>query len=170
MLIELGHFRIRSWHASDAASVVRHVNNYNVTRQLRDRVPFPYTHADAHAFLAQVAAQRPETNFAIESGGEAVGAIGFMLGTDMDRVSAEIGYWLGEPLWGKGIMTAALRTATEYGFATYGLTRIFATPRADNPASIRVLEKAGYTREALLRRAAIKEGKIVDLLLYSQIR
>jgi RimJ/RimL family protein N-acetyltransferase len=170
MLIDLGHLCIRPWSPADAEAIVRHVNNYNVTRQLRDRVPYPYTRADADAFLSKVTRERPETNFAIESGGEAVGAIGFMLGTDMDRVSAEIGYWLAEPLWGKGIMTAAVRAATEYGFATYGLTRIFATPRADNPSSIRVLEKAGYTREALLRRAAIKEGRIIDLLLYSQIR
>src|SRR5262245_31488557 len=170
MNLEVDQFRIRSWRPSDADAIVRYANNYNIARHLRDRFPFPYTMRDARAFLANVMREQPETNFAIEFDQEAVGAIGYMLGTDMDRVSAVIGYWLAEPLWGKGVMTAALRAATDHGFKAYDLTRIFATPRADNPASIRVLEKAGYTREALLRRAAIKEGKIVDLLLYSVVR
>jgi RimJ/RimL family protein N-acetyltransferase len=170
MNMEFDHFRIRSWRPNDAEAIVRYANNYNIARHLRDRFPYPYTMKDARAFLTNVLREKPEANFAIEFDGEAVGAVGYMLGTDMDRVSAEIGYWLAEPLWGKGIMTAALRAATDYGFKAYDLTRIFATPRADNPASVRVLEKAGYTREALLRRAAIKEGKIIDLLLYSRIR
>jgi [ribosomal protein S5]-alanine N-acetyltransferase len=173
MLLELDEIRVRSLRPQDAESLARYANNVNIAKQLRDRFPHPYSLEDAHQFLRTQNAE-PERNFAIayRSGpaDEAIGVIGFVLATDIDRVSAEIGYWLGEPFWGKGYCTAVLRSVTEYGFDTFSLTRIFATPRADNAASCRVLEKAGYTREAILRRAAIKQGEVLDMALYAKIR
>jgi [ribosomal protein S5]-alanine N-acetyltransferase len=98
-----------------------------------------------------------------------VGAIGFVMRTDVERVSAEIGYWVGEAFWGRGIATAALAAVTRYAIETHGLTRLFALPFAWNAASCRVLEKAGYVLEARLRRSAIKDGVIVDQMQYAFI-
>jgi RimJ/RimL family protein N-acetyltransferase len=107
--------------------------------------------------------------FAIAVEDEAVGGIGFTVLTDVERVSAEIGYWLGEPFWGRGIVTEALAAVTRYAIDTCRLTRVYALPFAHNTASCRVLEKAGYTLECRLRRSAIKDGLIVDQLQYSFI-
>ncbi|HEY7057654.1 MAG TPA: GNAT family protein, partial [Vicinamibacterales bacterium] len=109
------------------------------------------------------------TTFAIDVGGEAVGGIGFSPGTDVERFSAEIGYWLGEPFWGRGIAAEALRLVSEYAFAECNVLRLFALPFADNQRSMRVLEKAGYTREAILRASSVKFGDIRDQALYALI-
>jgi [ribosomal protein S5]-alanine N-acetyltransferase len=103
----------------------------------------------------------------VEVGGEAVGGVGLLPKSDIERLSAEIGYWIGEATWGKGIATAAVKTLSTYEFKELGLTRIFAVPLVSNPASVRVLEKAGYVREGVLRRSAIKEGIILDQVLYA---
>jgi RimJ/RimL family protein N-acetyltransferase len=134
---------------------------------MRDSFPHPYTRDDAEVWIALVEEEKPQTQFAIETHGEAAGGIGLMLKSDVERRSAEVGYWLGEAVWGKGIATAAVRGLTDYGFAAFGLTRIFAVPFANNPASTRVLEKAGYIREGVMRRSAIKEGIILDQVLYA---
>jgi RimJ/RimL family protein N-acetyltransferase len=112
---------------------------------------------------------RPETFFAIVVDREAVGGIGFVLQSDVDRMSAEIGYWLGEALWGRGIVTDALGAVTRHAIEQHRLTRLFALPFASNTASCRVLEKAGYVLEARLRRSAIKDGVIVDQFQYAYI-
>ena len=148
-------------------SLVRHANNYEVWRHLRDRFPHPYTRADADEWIAFAQQQDPQTQFAIEVHGEATGGIGLMLRNDVERCSAEIGYWLGEAVWGKGVATAAVQALTDYGFTAFGLTRIFAVPFANSQASMRVLEKAGYVREGVMRRSAIKEGVVLDQVLYA---
>ena len=153
----------------DLNSLVEHANNRNISVNLRDAFPHPYLKRDGRQFLRRMRATRPETTFAIAVSGQAVGAIGFVLRDDVDRVSSEIGYWLGEPLWGRGIMTEALVAVTQYAVATYGLTRLFALPFASNAASCRVLEKAGYVVEARLRRSVIKDGAVVDQLQYAFI-
>ena len=121
----------------------------------------------ARTFLGWLAKQPSPTVWAIEVHGEAAGGIGIELHSDVERVSAEIGYWLGEDLWGRGIATEALRAVTAEAFTRYDITRLYAVPFADHPASVRVLEKAGYVREGLMRRSAIKEGKIRDQFLYA---
>src|SRR6185503_2988124 len=128
-----------------------------------------YTTRDGNAFLKHIRGQRPEMAFAIAVNGEAVGGIGFQLGGDVERVSAEIGYWLGQPFWGRGITTEALVALTEYAIVTHGLKRVVAVPFAWNTASCRVLEKAGYELEARLRRSAVKDGTITDQLQYAFI-
>jgi len=124
---------------------------------------------DARAFLKMVTERTPETMFAIAVDGEAVGGIGFVLHPDVERVSAEIGYWLAEPFWGRGIVTQALAAVTAHAIETHGLTRIYAVPFAWNAASCRVLEKAGYVLEGRLRKSAIKDGKLTDQLQYAFI-
>ena len=158
---------IRSWQASDLESLVTHANNRNIWINLRDRFPHPYTTRDGSAFLRHTREQRPETAFAIAVNGEAVGGIGFQVRGDVERVSAEIGYWLGEPFWGRGITTEALVALTEYAIAAHALTRVYAVPFAGNAASCRVLEKAGYLLEGRLRRSAVKDGVITDQLQYA---
>lgn len=154
---------------SDTASLVRHANNINVAKQLRDRFPYPYTARAAREFLERIVGVYPQTNLAIEVHGDAAGGIGFVPGTDVERYSAEIGYWLGEPLWGRGIVTEALSLVTEHAFAHHNLLRVFALPFADNAASARVLEKAGYALEGRLLQSSVKFGFPRDQLIYARI-
>jgi [ribosomal protein S5]-alanine N-acetyltransferase len=160
---------VRSWLPDDLGSLVANADNRNIWLNLRDRFPHPYTRRAGREFIRQARSQHPETMFAIAVAGEAVGGIGFTVLTDVERVSAEIGYWLGEPFWGRGIVTEALVAVTRHAIDTCRLTRVFALPFAHNTASCRVLEKAGYTLEAHLRRSAIKDGRIVDQLQYAFI-
>jgi len=169
MRIPLTHAQVRSWQTTDVESLAVHANNREVWRNLRDSFPHPYTPADARAYIRSALRLSPETRFAIAVDGQAVGGIGFMLHGDVERVSAEIGYWLGQAFWGRGITTEALRAVTLHAVETHGLTRVFAVPFEWNPPSFRVLEKAGYTREARLRRSAIKDGRVIDQLLYAYV-
>lgn len=170
MQLDLGICRVRSWRASDLSSLVRNANNRRIWINLRDRFPFPYTEDAGRQWLAFVTAANVESNFAIEVDGAAVGGIGFIPGTDVERISAEVGYWLGEAHWGRGIATVALGGISEYAFEAFDLHRLFALPFAENLASRRVLEKAGYRLEAILRMSAIKDGRILDQALYSRTR
>ena len=114
--------------------------------------------------------QSPETIFAIASADEAIGCIGMLPQNDVARLSAEVGYWLGEPFWGRGIATAALKALTEHAFTEFDLVRLYATVMEWNPASARVLEKAGYEYEGLMRKSAVKDGQVIDQWLYAIVR
>jgi ribosomal-protein-alanine N-acetyltransferase len=158
---------VRSWRASDVGSLVAQANNRKIWLNLRDRFPHPYSKSDGRAYIRLARAMDPETFFAIDMDGQAVGAIGYVMQPDVERVSAEVGYWLGEAFWGRGIASDALRAITLYAIERHGLTRLFAVPFAYNTGSCRVLEKAGYVLEARLHRSAIKDGVIVDQLQYA---
>jgi RimJ/RimL family protein N-acetyltransferase len=170
MRIDIGEWCIRSVTAADADSIVKYANNRRISINLRDRFPYPYRRADAEAFLAAAMSQQPESDFTIASATEAIGGIGFHRQVDVHRLSAEIGYWLGEPFWGQGIATRAVRALTEWVFATSPLVRLYAHVFEWNPASARVLEKAGYTLEGRLRRSVLKEGQLIDQLMYAIVR
>lgn len=167
--IPLRTCEVRSWRAADLASLVEHANNRQIWINLRDAFPHPYTPRDARRFLRHITTVSPETTFAIAVAGRAIGAISYVLRTDVERVSAEIGYWLGEAYWGRGIATEAIGAITRYAIDAHGLTRLYALPFARNAASCRALEKAGYVLEARLRRSAIKDGTVVDQLQYAFI-
>jgi RimJ/RimL family protein N-acetyltransferase len=160
---------LRPWRLDDAEALVRHANNVNVARQLRDRFPHPYTRAAALAFLRFATSTERPSNLAIDVQGEAVGGVGYVPGTDVERYSAEVGYWLGESLWGRGIATEALVLLTDHVFQSENLLRCFALPFADNVGSIRVLEKAGYAREGILQSSSVKYGKPRDQAMYARI-
>jgi RimJ/RimL family protein N-acetyltransferase len=162
--------QLRPWRTDDAASLVRHASNRKVWINLRDTFPHPYTPADACQWLDRVTVLRPITHLAIAVGGEAVGGIGFEPQADVLRRSAEVGFWLGEPFWGRGIATAALVALSAHAFATTDLCRLFAYVFEWNPGSMRVLEKAGYVREACLRRAVVKDGRQIDQFLYALVK
>ena len=167
MTISLELCTLRPWREGDQESLVRHADNPNVALHLRDRFPQPYTRADADAWIAIASRESPALHLAIVVEGQAVGGIGLIPGSDIHRVSAEVGYWLGEEFWGRGIATCALRGITSYAFQEFAiLNRLFAYVEADHPASIRVLEKAGYRLEGKLIGGAIKRGTIVDQFLF----
>lgn len=170
MLLDLGDLSVRSWRKDDLKALVRHANNAKIAANLRDQFPHPYTRRDAIDFLDYAQVQEPESSFAIEYGGEAAGGVGFQLGRDIARISAEMGYWLGEEFWGRGLATRAVKAAADWAFDNYTLTRVFAMAFAHNAGSIRVLEKAGFEREGLLRRSAIKNGVILDQVLFAKVR
>lgn len=165
--LDCGRCILRPWREGDESSLVRHADNYEVWRRLRDSFPHPYKHSDAGWWISFARSREPMTHFAIEADGEAIGGIGLEPGSDIERRTAEIGYWLGEAFWGRGIATAAVRAMTNHGFESLDLTRIFAVPFADNAASIHVLEKSGYVREGTMRRSATKEGVVLDQILYA---
>ena len=161
---------IRSWQRGDEQTLAYHANNKAIWLNLRDGFPHPYTIADAHQWIEHNVGAYPETTFAITVGGEAIGGIGLVLQNDIERCSAEVGYWIGQTYWGRGIVTAALKSITHYAFDTFALTRLYAVPFLRNPASIKVLEKAGYQCEGIMRRSAIKDGQVVDQALFACIK
>lgn len=170
MELKLDRCTVRSFRAGDAESIAEHANNRGVWINVRDRFPHPYTLKDAEAYLGRVMSTRPETSFAIDVGGAAIGAIGIEPGEGEYHGSAEIGYWLGEAYWGRGIATEVLRAMTEYAFSTFGLHRLEAIAFEWNAASARVIEKAGYQFEGRLRKSILKAGKPVDELVYAIVR
>jgi ribosomal-protein-alanine N-acetyltransferase len=168
--LQLSRCTVRPWALTDAESLQRHADNRKVSSQLRDRFPFPYGIEQARTFLGWITTQPAPTVWAIEVGGEAVGGIGIEMHSDVERVSAEIGYWLGESMWGRGIATEALVAVTAEAFKRFDITRLYAVPFADHAASVRVLEKAGYVREGRMHRSAIKDGTVRDQLLLATYR
>lgn len=170
MEIKLSRCTIRPWQAGDEDSLVRHANNIKIWRNVRDAFPHPYTMKDAKGWIEQTGKESPVTNFAIEVDGQAVGAVGLMLQTDIFRRTAEIGYWLGEEFWGRGIVTEAVRATVEYGFANFDIARIFAGVLEWNKGSMRVLEKAGFQFEVRMRKAVTKDGHTMDDFIYAIVR
>ena len=161
---------LRLWTIEDAVAIQRYANNRNIWINLRDMFPHPYSLENAHAFLGFVLKEKPTTTFAIATDAEAIGCIGLRLGDDVHRKTAELGYWLGEPFWGRGIMSEAVQEFTRWAFGAFGLQRIYAQPFADNAGSARVLEKAGFVCEGRLRSNVFKDGKVLDSLLYALVR
>lgn len=164
-------FVLRKWRASDADSIVKYANNKKIADNLRDGFPHPYVLADAQNYIRSMS---PDSDaricLAIEAGGEAVGSIGVFLKEDVYRKSAEIGYWLGEPFWGHGIMTEAIRQMCGMAFERLDIVRIYAEPFAYNAGSRRALEKAGFILEGVLRKSICKNGQIHDSCIYALVK
>ena len=170
IFLETDRLYLRSWKDGDEDCLVKYANNRKVSINLRDRFPFPYTLNDAHEWIAFAGSKEPVINFAIEFDGQAVGGIGLIPGEDVFRRCAEIGYWLGEPFWGKGLMVEALKAVTLYAFEQLDFIRLHAGVFDWNPASARVLEKAGYILESRMKKSVFKDGQILDQLMYVSIR
>jgi ribosomal-protein-alanine N-acetyltransferase len=160
---------LRPWQDGDRSSLVRFANNRNVWRNLKDRFPHPYTERDADAWLALARSKPGRTNWAIEVDGLAVGGVGLEPMSDVYARTAHIGYWLGEPYWGRGIMTAAVQAIAEHAFSPLGFKRIETPVFAWNPASMRVLEKCGFVREGVMAKSVLKDGELIDSVLYARI-
>lgn len=162
-------FILREWRRSDAADVAKYANNEKIARNLRDVFPYPYTLKDAKEFIDDCLEEDDFLMFrAIEADGHAVGSIALCRDDGMYRPRAELGYWLAEDFWGKGIMTEAVRRICKEGFARWDdLLRIYAEPYARNAGSRRVLEKAGFTLEGILRRNVFIWGEVCDSCMYA---
>lgn len=163
---------LRPWRRGDEGALVREADDFEIWRSVRDRFPHPYTTADAERWIDHtIAVPGPARNFAVVCGNGPVGGVGLDLRNDIHRCSAEVGYWIGRAWWGRGFATEAVRRIAEYAFDTFDfLTRLEAHVFVSNPASARVLEKAGFEREARLRRAVVKEGVVQDDLVYARLR
>jgi RimJ/RimL family protein N-acetyltransferase len=168
---------VRSLELADAEAIAKYANNRRVSINLRDSFPYPYTLDDARKWLRICARRERETEWAIArlvnehaSSSEYIGGVGVHPMPDVYRLSAEVGYWLAEPFWGKGIATAAVKAVVNYVFTDFEFIRLHAGVFAWNPASARVLEKAGFSLESRMRKAVLKDGKIVDQLMYVVLR
>jgi len=170
MQLSFGEYRIRDWCEDDAPGIVKYANNHLISKNLRDGFPHPYRLADAEGFLAKVRLQDPRTFFALATDAEVIGGIGLGMGVDVHRHTAEMGFWLAEPYWGRGIMTEAVKRFATYSFEQLDLQRIYAEPYETNPASARVLEKAGFRLEGTMRANVYKEGRVLDQLLYARVK
>ena len=157
--------QIRPWTLEDAADLAEALNNKNIQNNLRDGLPYPYTQSDALDFIqAMLNSDKDATYaFAIVSDGKAVGSIGVFRQNNIHRLTAEMGYYIAEPFWGKGLGTDAIKQVSQYIFNNTDIIRIFAEPFAYNTASCRILEKSGFVFEGTLRSNAIKNGQIIDM-------
>lgn len=160
-------YKLRAWKKSDLESLVKYANNWQVAKYLTGRFPYPYTKEAGEAFINFATSSSPIHIFAIDIGGEACGTIGIHPQEDIHSYNAELGYWLGEPFWGKGIITKAVMEMVEYGFNNYEITRIFARPFGTNVGSQKVLEKAGFILEGRFEKTIFKKDRFEDELIYA---
>ena len=163
---------LRPWKTEDATDLAAAISNKKVLDNLRDGIPYPYTEKDAVEFISATLAADKDSQyaFAITCDGKVIGSIGVFRRDNVHRLTAEMGYYIAEPYWGKGIMTEAVRQMCGYVFDNTDIIRVFAEPFAHNSASCRVLEKAGFQFEGILRQNAIKNGQSVDMRMYAILR
>ena len=165
-------FTLRQWRREDAADVARYADNEKIAQNLRDVFPHPYTLADARGFVDICVTGDPEITLfrAIEADGHVIGSIALSRGSDVYQKTAELGYWLAEEYWGRSIMTRAVKQICEEGFSRWDIVRVYAEPFARNAPSRRVLEKAGFTLEGVMRRGVYKRGQVLDFCMYALLR
>lgn len=169
--IEGDGYVLRELSYADCDSLAENANNEKIWNNVMDHFPHPYTREDAFDYISMVGAMPGSPmRFAIEIDGKAVGSIGFGSEGDIERVTAEIGYWLGEKYWGRGIMSKVLRDVTNYAFDNFHYEKIYALIFSYNEGSMQVAKKAGYMLEAVLHKAAIKNGRLIDFYYYSRMR
>lgn len=162
---------VREWQVADAEHLAALANDRRVSINLRDVFPYPYDLQDARLFISMARKKEPSTFFAVESSGELCGGIGYTLHKDVERIGAEVGYWLGYEFWGQGTGTAALGVVTGHIFRVHEeICRIYAVPFSGNLGSARILEKVGYRLEGTLRQSVIKEGRVLDQWMYAILR
>ena len=162
---------LRPWNNSDVHSLMKYANNKAIADNLRDAFPYPYTQKDALRFLEMAVSSDPHILIlAIDSKGEAIGSVGATPKEDVYRKNVEIGYWLARPFWGRGIITEVIRTFISHLWITYDIHRIYAEPFANNLASRKALEKAGFSCEAVFKENIIKNGNYHDSCIYSMLR
>jgi RimJ/RimL family protein N-acetyltransferase len=162
---------LRPWTLSDAEALALIADDINVADNLRDVFPHPYSLNDAISWLSNfIPKNDPPVYFAIIYENQLAGSIGITLKTDIYRKNVEIGYFVAQKYWGKGLATKAIKAVTSYAFRTFDIVRVYAEPFADNPASRRVLDKAGFTMEAVFKNYVIKNGIIKNSCIYSVLK
>jgi len=163
-------FVIRHWKADDEIDLQQHANNYNVSKYLRDRFPYPYTMNDALDWVNYMKGRKDDFNFAITINDKVIGGIGLELREDIYRKTPLLGYWLGEQFWGTGIMTEAVRLVADYAFNNLDIMSIQATVFSNNLKSMRVLEKVGFIKQGILKQCIIKNNEVFDEHIYAVFR
>lgn len=165
-------FKLRKWKHSDAECIVKYANNPKVANNLRNVFPYPYTIDDAKKYINDCIYNDESNQFirAIVVNEEAVGSIGVFIKDDVYCKSGEIGYWLGEPFWGNGIISEAIKQICSFVFQHSDIIRIFAEPYEYNIGSRKALEKAGFKLEGILKKSVYKNGKIFDSCIYALIK
>lgn len=161
------NFKIRPWEMSDIESLVKYANNWNVAKNMTDKFPYPYTENNGKAFIEFANKDFPIHFFAIDIDGKAIGGIGIHPQEDIHRNNAELGYWLAESFWGKGIISEAIKQMVDFAFNTYKINRVFAIPFGTNIASQKVLEKNNFILEGKFDKVLIKNGELLDELIYA---
>jgi ribosomal-protein-alanine N-acetyltransferase len=161
------NFKLRPWTINDLDSLVLNANNPFIAKFMTDEFPYPYSSENGKVFIEFATKDYPIHIFAIEVEGKAVGGIGIHPQQDIMKKNAELGYWLGEAYWGKGIITKAISEVAEFGFKTYDINRIFARPFGTNISSQKVLEKSGFILEARIEKSIFKNGEYLDELIYA---
>ena len=167
--LDCGVALLRPWRSDDLENLVANASHADVSRGLRDRFPYPYTGDDGRAWLAR-AVDDSDRAWAIEFEGAAVGGVSMHPGTDVHRHSAELGYWLGRRYWDRGLMSAVIGAFAPRAMSVFRLHRLYATVYANNPASMRVLEKVGFEREGVQKSAVVKRGELLDIIVYARTR
>lgn len=164
--------KIRKWELSDATDLSVALSNKKIQDNLRDGLPYPYTEQNAAEYISSmISADENETfAFAVTVDDKVIGSIGVFRQGNIHRQTAELGYYIAEEYWGKGVMTEAVKQICEYVFDKSDIIRIYAEPFAYNTASCRVLEKAGFQYEGTLRKNAVKNGKVIDMKMYSLLK
>ena len=171
MILEGKKCVLREWRKEDIKVLIQLANNKKIFNNLRDVFPYPYTKRDAENWINFVLSNNlPQTNFVITYHGQFAGGFGIIFKEDIYRFNAEIGYWLGEPFWNKGIISEAIILATNYIFKNFEIVRIYAEPFADNHASRKALEKAGYSMDVCLKNYVVKNNQIKDSCIYSILK
>ena len=160
-------FKLRSWSIDDREALTRNANNRLIAKFMTDGFPHPYNEADAERFIEMATSNTPANILCIEVDGEASGGIGIHPQADIHRMNAELGYWLAEHHWGKGIITKAIKEMVDYAFTSWDFQRIYAIPYGTNIGSQRVLEKAGFQLEATLEKTIIKNDEMLDELIFA---
>jgi len=160
---------LRSWSEADKTDLIAIANDREIWRNLTDLFPHPYTEADAAFWVDHAREPSASVHLAIEYQGYLAGGIGIIAGEGIHQKTGRFGYWLGRPFWGKGIATAAARAMVHHASEQLPFARLEAGVFAWNPASMRVLEKAGFVREGILRRSVFKDGEIVDAVMYAYL-
>lgn len=164
--------QIRKWELADAKDLSAALSNKKILDNLRDGLPYPYAEKDGRDYISAVLAANENDTFAfaITADRKVIGSIGAFRQGNIHRQTAELGYYIAEEYWGKGIMTKAVKQLCDYVFSNTDIIRIYAEPFADNAASCRVLEKAGFQLEGILRSNAVKNGKVLDMKMYSLLK
>lgn len=163
-------FTLRPWNIGDLYSLVKYANNRKISGNMTDKFPHPYTEENGRTFIQFATKDNPIHIFAIDINGEAVGGIGIHPQDDIHRKNAELGYWLAEPFWGQGIISRAVKLATDFAFETFEIDRLFARPFGTNIASQKVLEKNNFVLEGRFEKALIKDDVLLDELIYAMRR
>lgn len=169
-VLEGSVFRLRPWSMRDEGDLVKHANNKKIAINLRDGFPNPYSLSDARSWIKMVMENKKDVIYAIEVNGEACGGIGLHAGVDVYRFNAEIGYWLSEQHWGKGIVTESVQLMVKLGFENYSWTRMYAGIFSSNLASMKVLEKCGFNQEAAFKKSVKKQGVYLDEYIFSLLK